>query len=68
MQMYIPGMSTSVKLGTCGEVTVSWMGLGDTALPSVRNSRSVSASISARIASAASMDELSDCKCFLLID
>ena len=47
-----PGMSTSVRFGTIGEYTVSWMGSGATALPFPFRYRFVSASISSRIASA----------------
>ena len=46
-----PGMSTSVRLGTLGEKTVSWMGSGETALPLAFRYLPVSTSISALMAS-----------------
>ena len=46
-----PGMSTSVRLGTLGEKTVSWIGSGETARPLALRYRPVSTSISARMAS-----------------
>ena len=48
----LPGMSTSVRLGTLGEYTVSWMGSVDTDLAVFFRWRLVSASISSRIATA----------------
>lgn len=53
-----PGMSTSVRFGTLGEYTVSWIGSGATALPFPLRYRFVSASISSRIASAIAMTAL----------
>jgi len=49
--LYIPGISTSVRLGTSGEYTVSWIGSADTTFPCCCRYLLVSASISPMIAS-----------------